>query len=499
MSWCGGGEISATPGVVWRRRAISTETLWPGSWPPSPGFEPCAILIWSSSANAAYSGVALGAEAGRILSPLAAVRPRPQPVERRRDRLVRLRGQRAVRHAAGGETQNDRFRRLHLVERHRVGGREVEQVAQLHRRPAVDEGGEAVVRLPTVLPDGEPQSMCRVYHGCVGLVRLAALPELDVARVLQPRGGEPGLGLALELVEPEAADRRRRAGEAEVDHLLRETEHVEHLRAAVGGDVGDPHLRHDLQHPVFDRRAEALLRGGRRGTVAADLVRRGERGDGVEREPWADRLRPVAEQAGEVVRLADLVGLDDDRRQGAQPACDQVVVHGPDCEQRRDRRPVAVGVRHQQRRAARPDERLRLLGQATASAFDIRLERRVEPVQAVVEDVGVQEEALELRPASGLGPLRQQRSTAAEDAAKGERVPFAQVVDRRVGHLCEALTKVRVDGTSAAREQRERRVVAQVGGAAQEVEVHGASRRRTSRRSTRPLQAGPLRRALRVR
>ena len=57
MSWCGGGEISATPGWVCRSRAISSVTLWPGSWPPSPGFEPWAILIWSSSAKAAYSGV----------------------------------------------------------------------------------------------------------------------------------------------------------------------------------------------------------------------------------------------------------------------------------------------------------------------------------------------------------------------------------------------------------------------------------------------------------
>ena len=26
-----GGEISATPGVLWRRRAISSVTLWPGN------------------------------------------------------------------------------------------------------------------------------------------------------------------------------------------------------------------------------------------------------------------------------------------------------------------------------------------------------------------------------------------------------------------------------------------------------------------------------------
>jgi hypothetical protein len=37
MSWCGGGEISVTPLVEWRSRAIRSVTLMPGSWPPSPG------------------------------------------------------------------------------------------------------------------------------------------------------------------------------------------------------------------------------------------------------------------------------------------------------------------------------------------------------------------------------------------------------------------------------------------------------------------------------
>jgi hypothetical protein len=33
------------------------DTLWPGSWPPSPGLAPCAILIWIWSADARYSAV----------------------------------------------------------------------------------------------------------------------------------------------------------------------------------------------------------------------------------------------------------------------------------------------------------------------------------------------------------------------------------------------------------------------------------------------------------
>ena len=49
--------MSETPGLVPRSRAISVVTLCAGIWPPSPGFEPWEILIWSSSANAAYSAV----------------------------------------------------------------------------------------------------------------------------------------------------------------------------------------------------------------------------------------------------------------------------------------------------------------------------------------------------------------------------------------------------------------------------------------------------------
>src|SRR5436189_517829 len=55
MSWCGGGEIRPTPGVEYRVLAIHGYTLCPGSWPPSPGLAPCAILICKSSALTRYS------------------------------------------------------------------------------------------------------------------------------------------------------------------------------------------------------------------------------------------------------------------------------------------------------------------------------------------------------------------------------------------------------------------------------------------------------------
>ena len=49
--------MSCIPGWACRSRAMRLVTLRPGSWPPSPGFEPCAILISSSSARFRYRGV----------------------------------------------------------------------------------------------------------------------------------------------------------------------------------------------------------------------------------------------------------------------------------------------------------------------------------------------------------------------------------------------------------------------------------------------------------
>src|SRR4028119_1787967 len=50
MSWCGGGEMRPTPGVECRVLAMYGLTFGPGSWPPSPGLAPRAILLWMSSA-----------------------------------------------------------------------------------------------------------------------------------------------------------------------------------------------------------------------------------------------------------------------------------------------------------------------------------------------------------------------------------------------------------------------------------------------------------------
>mmetsp|Transcript_18339 Transcript_18339/g.37208 ORF Transcript_18339/g.37208 Transcript_18339/m.37208 type:complete len:211 (-) Transcript_18339:1269-1901(-) len=56
MSWCGGGEISVTPGFDSRSVAMYLSIFCPGSWPPSPGLAPCASLISIWLALIRYSG-----------------------------------------------------------------------------------------------------------------------------------------------------------------------------------------------------------------------------------------------------------------------------------------------------------------------------------------------------------------------------------------------------------------------------------------------------------
>ena len=93
-------------------------------------------------------GVALVAEARGVLAALARVRAPAEAVERDRDRLVRLGGERAVRHGPAREAADDRLGRLDLLERHGwAGGHELEEVARLQGRALVDERREAVVEV----------------------------------------------------------------------------------------------------------------------------------------------------------------------------------------------------------------------------------------------------------------------------------------------------------------------------------------------------------------
>src|SRR5205807_2362332 len=103
--------------------------------------------------------------------------------------------------------------------------------------------------------------------------------------------------------------------------------------------------------------------------------------------------------------------------------------------------------------AAREHSRLGLGGEPVAGggkAF-VRAERRVERDEVeLVERRLEEEERVELEQPRRLARLREQRLARAEQGAQAEDAPLAQVVDRRVRDLREALAEVAVERAAAA-------------------------------------------------
>ncbi len=127
---------------------------------------------------------------------------------------------------------------------------------------------------------------------------------------------------------------------------LLEADRLEDLRAAVGLDRRDAHLGDRLQQAFADR-LDDVLGGLLRRSSAAALPSAPARDDApfgdqlverLEQQVGVDRARAVADQRREVVHLARLARLDDDAGAQARALAHEVVVHGGDREQRRDRR-----------------------------------------------------------------------------------------------------------------------------------------------------------------
>ena len=128
-----------------------------------------------------------------------------------------------------------------------------------------------------------------------------------------------------DLVEADALDPGRGAGEVVVDEIGLEPDRVENLRAAIGLIGRDAHLGHHLEQALVDRLDVALddfLLVELAGQVG---VHRDQR---LEGEIGIDRFGAVAGEAAEVMHLARLGRFHDEADRGAQPLADQVVMHG---------------------------------------------------------------------------------------------------------------------------------------------------------------------------
>ena len=298
----------------------------------------------------------------------------------------------------------------------------------------------------------------------------AALAELVVAgvlelRLLRARGLEALECLPLEAVETCAAERGRRAAQVLAAERAIEPDRIEQPGAAVARDVGDAHLGHDLQDALLERGEEAALRLVGSWSIAADPVVRGELRDRLECEPRTDRVGAVAEEARDRMRVARLVRLHEQRAARAEARFDQSRMHGRESEDRGHRGTLVacVSVGEADELRARRDCRLREHDDPVEGSPEPLLtrERRVEPKgRERLEPGRVEEEPGEYREPWRRAVDAEHVDARPEQRCHGHDEALAEVVDRGVRHLREALSEVGGERARAAGERCDRGVVA---------------------------------------
>ena len=146
--------------------------------------------------------------------------------------------------------------------------------------------------------------------------------------------------VAQQVIETGSLDSRGSALETAVDDFVRKPDDLEKLRAAVTGNRRDTHLRHHLEQALADAAPVAAAELPLLVDIAAlaDVVQR------LVGEVRVHRRRTVADQAGEVMRIARHTGLHDDVGVAAQPLGNEVVVHGTRRQQRMNRKLAGLEV-----------------------------------------------------------------------------------------------------------------------------------------------------------
>ena len=304
------------------------------------------------------------------------------------------------------------------------------------------------------------------------MVLAVAPPGVDPAHGEQPGGLGVGAQvarerLAREHVEPDPADPRRRAGEVALDHVRGEPDGLEDLRAVVGLDRRDAHLRERLEQALADRLDDVAL-------GLLERSRRGELRQRLEHQVRVDRRGAVADQRREVVDLARLAGLEHQAGLQARALAHEVVVHGGDREQRRDRRALGADAAIGQDEHVRAvgDRLGRLLadpphgpGHALGPVVDPPGDRdRVRAEHGGVDaaqrlELGVAQDRVRDHQLVGVvGPLGQQVGLGPDARADRHHDRLADRVDRRVGDLREQLLEVGEERRRMVRQHRQRHV-----------------------------------------
>ena len=422
---------------------------------------------------AAVVAVGVAHVAARVLPALAGVRLASDAVHGDGQGLVRLGGDGAVGHGAGGEALHDLPNRLHLLQGDRLAalGAQPEQAPQGSQVLGLLVDGLRVrpEDVEATLPGGVLQLEDRL--GVEEVVLPLATPlvlaaEFEVA--VRPLDLVGGVGQAMAQLHlpgqvrvADAAEPADGAGEAVHDEPVSQTHRLEDLCPHVGPHRGDAHLREDLQDPLvagLDVVAVRLVHVA----VGAEAVGalREEVGDGFQRQVRVDGRGPVTQQQAHVMHLAGVAGLHDQPHLGALALAHEMLVDGPDGQQGRHRGQglvaEAIGQHHEVHTGVdgladlHPDpvegaaQAGAALGHRVEALDDGGPERRVhvldvdEAGQLLVGQHGVVDEDLP----AGLRPGVQQVALRSEPAVDRGDDLLPDGVQWRVGHLGEQLLEV---------------------------------------------------------
>ena len=260
-------------------------------------------------------------------------------------------------------------------------------------------------------------------------------------------------------LQADAFDTALSAVEVLVQERRRQADGVKDLGAAIGLIGGDAHLGHHLEDGLVHALDEALLN-----LMGRQLLGQG-RAHGFQRfegEVGIDRLGAVAGQAAHVMDLAGLAGLDDQADLGAQSLADQVVVHGRHGQQRRHRNAVGadLAVGQDQDVVALADAGLGIAAQGLDGLFhafgarggrpgDVERDRTEARTRHLFNAADLfqvlvgQDGLLDFKPlALGAVMHGQQVGARADQADQAHDRFLADRIDRRIGHLGEALLEV---------------------------------------------------------
>jgi hypothetical protein len=307
---------------------------------------------------------------------------------------------------------------------------------------------------------------------------VAGVAELDFLRHGGPEAGVvPRQRLGRDLEVADALDLARGSGEGEIGQAAAQADGLEDLGALIALQAGNAHLRHDLEHSLFEGRAvlaQRLVERFAPKNLAVHVLLQ-QLAHGVGAEVRADRLGAVAEQTAHLVHVAGLAGVDDDRQAQPLGAPHQVVVDGTGRQQRGHRHPVVIdrAIGQDEDADAIVDRLFGLGAEPVDGGFEAGFAlvdgpggiegagRKVGPQRLQLFQLVIEEERRvepdDLGVFRGLG---EEVAVPAEGDAERHDEAFADRVDRRVGDLGEELFEVGVEDARLQAEHREGGVVA---------------------------------------